>query len=141
MDPYRQVALALAESLVIVAAVDGRIHTGEQTVMRQALAEVWLPGYGSQKAAMVGAFHEAKLARDFDIDPAKKMCRHAKLLSNVFSEREKALFMRRMMELIHADGDAGREEVRLYNLFDEHLKPPAGIVSSLKAAFGGLFGK
>lgn len=140
MSAYREVASALAESLVLLAAVDGRIHKKEQAVLSQALEEVWRPGYGSRKSAVMGAFHEVKLARDFGLDINQKVCRHALLLSKIFSEQEKAIFMRRMMELVHADGEADREEVRLYNLFDEHLKPPAGFMSSLKSVFGGLFG-
>jgi hypothetical protein len=141
MDTYRQVALTLAESLVLIAAADGRIHTQEHILLLKALEEVWLPSYGSLKSAVVTAFRNAKLARDFGLDFGRKMRTHAELLSKIFAEKEKTLFMQRAMEMMHADGSPDSAEIRLYNILDEHLKPSAGFMSSLKSAFGGWFGK
>jgi uncharacterized tellurite resistance protein B-like protein len=141
MDAYRQVALTLAESLVMIAAVDGRIHTREQAALLKALKEVWLPNYGSQKSALVAAFHNAKLVHDFGLDVSRKMRTHAELLSKIFTEKEKASFMQGAMEMILADGEPDSAEIRLYNILNEHLKPSAGLMSSLKSTVAGWFGK
>jgi len=42
----------LAESLVIVAAADGQIHSNEQKLLLEALKGIWEPSYGGLKPAI-----------------------------------------------------------------------------------------
>lgn len=99
MDAYKETAMAIAESMIMIVAVDKKIHVKEQRIMLQALKEVWLPGYGGIKLAVGSAFREIKMAQDFGLDLKKKMLKNAILLSKIFTNKEKKVFVDKMTQL------------------------------------------
>ena len=52
MGSPKDIAKALAENLVIVAAADGQIHSNEQKILLEALKGIWKPSYGGLKPAI-----------------------------------------------------------------------------------------
>jgi len=132
---------ALAESLVIVAAADGQIHSNEQKVLLEALKEIWSPSYGSLKPAVGSAFREIKIAKDFGIDLKKKIKAHASLLSRVLTAREKKYIVDTMARLAQADGAADRAEMDLYYAFKENVNQDPGFISSVQTTLTSFFKK
>ncbi len=141
MDAYTGVAKAIAESMVMIVAVDEKIHVKEQKILLQALKDVWLPGYGSIKPAVGSAFREIKLAQDFGLDLRKKMLQHAILLSKVFSNKEKKIFIDNMSQLINADGNIDKNEVALFSIFQKNMHHEKGFLSSVQTSLKSLFAK
>jgi len=141
MDAYKGVAKAIAESMVMIVAADEKIHVKEQKLLLQALKAVWLPGYGGIKPAVGSAFREVKLAQDFGLDLKKKMLQHAILLSKIFSNKEKKVFVDKMAQLISADGDMGKREVALFAIFNKNIQQEKGFLSSVQTTLKSLIGK
>ena len=136
MAPHKEVASAMTECMVMIAAADGQIHKEEQVLMLKALKTLWSPGLGSLKCAMVAAFRDVKLAHDFGMDIRKMMQKHATLLSKIFTGKEKKYFLDQMECLMRADGDLERREVALFTLCREYIRPDAGLMGTLKSLFG-----
>lgn len=136
MAPHKEVSRAMAESMVMIAAADGQIHKQEQILMLKALKELWSPGLGSLKCAVVAAFRDVKLANDFGMDIRKMMQKHATLMSKIFTGKEKKYFLDQMERLMRADDDLDKREVALYTLCREYIRPDAGLMGALKSFFG-----
>jgi uncharacterized tellurite resistance protein B-like protein len=141
MGANKDVPKALAESLVIIAAADGRIHANEQKVLMESLKGIWIPGYGGMKPALGGAFREVKIAKDFGMDLKKKLKSHANLLSRVLTAREKKYFVDTMAKLAQADGEADRTELELYYIFKENVNQDPGFISSVQTTLTSFFKK
>jgi len=141
MGSPKDIAKALAESLVIVAAADGKIHSNEQKILFEALKGIWTPSYGGLKPAVGSAFREVKTAKDFGIDLKKKIKTHADLLSRVLTAKEKKYFADTITRLAQADGEADRAEMELYYIFKESVNKDPGFVSSFQNALTSLFRK
>ncbi len=141
MGAYQGVAKAIAESMVMIVAVDEKIHVKEQKILMQALKEVWLPGYGGIKPAVGSAFREIKLAQDFGLDLKKKMLHNAILLSKVFSNKEKKIFVDKMTQLVSADGTMDKNEVVLFSIFAKHIQQDKGFFSSVQNRLKSLISK
>ena len=133
---YKDVPKAITESMVIIAAADGHIHKKEQVLILKSVEEVWSPGYGSMKSAVVGAFRDVKLANDFGMNISKLMEKHATVLSKVFTAKEKKYFLDQMEALMRIDQDLSRKEFDLYKICREHIRPDMGLMGALKSLFG-----
>lgn len=140
MDPYKEVAKAITETLVLIATADGRVHEREQKILITTLKEIWNPSYGSIKCAMVSAFREAKMARDFELNVEKVTQTHAILLSKIFTRKEKEYFLRRITLLVEADRVENRNELKLFSIVRLNIKPGGGFLGSLKSSLGSIFG-
>ena len=141
MSSPKDVTKALAESLVIIAAADGQIHSNEQKILLEALKGIWSPSYGGIKPAVGSAFREVKIAKDFGIDLKKKIKTHATLLSRVLTTREKKYFVDTMARLAQADGEADRAEMELYYIFKESVNQDPGFISSFQNSLASFFKK
>ncbi len=139
MGSNKNVPKALAESLAIIAAADGQIHSNEQKILIEALEGIWVPGYGGIKPAIGSAFREIKIARDFGLDLKKKIKSHANLLSRVLTAKEKKYFVDNMARLAQADGEADRAEKSLYYIFKENVNQDPGFVSSFQTTLTSFF--
>ena len=132
--PYREIATVIAESIVIIAAADRKIHTEEKKLLVTTLKSVWISGYGPIKAALLVAFREVKLAQDFDMDLKVRLKKHALLMSKIFSDREKNSFLTNVEYMMRVDGEVAREEYDMFMILKNNLNPPAGFLGSLKTA-------
>lgn len=141
MGSPKEIAKALAESLVIVAAADGRIHSNEQKVLLEALKGIWTPSYGGIKSAVGSAFREVKTAKDFGLDLKKKIKTHASLLSCVLTTKEKNYFADAMTRLAQADGETDRAEMELYYIFKESVDQDPGFFCSFQNTLTSIFKK
>lgn len=131
---YREVATIIAESFVIIAAADRRIHAEEKKRLASAMKTVWNANYGSIKTALLGAFQEVKLAQDFDMDLKSRLKKNAAFLSKIFSDKEKNSFLGQIEYLMRADGSVAKEEYDCYMLLKKNMNPPAGFLGSLKTS-------
>jgi len=138
---YRQVADAIAESLVIMAAADQKIHVAEKKRLISAIKSVWTTNYGSIKVAMMTALREVKLAQDFDMDLESRLKKHALFLSKLFSDKEKNSFLGQVEYLMRADGAVTRDEYDLFMILKKNLIAPPGFFGSLKTTLKAWAGK
>ncbi len=141
MGANKEVPCALAESLVIIAAADGKIHSNEQKILMESLKGIWAPSYGGLKPALGSAFREIKIARDFGINIKNRMKKHALLLSRVLTAKEKKYIVDEMARLVQADGEADRAEMELYTLFKENVNQDPGFISSFQTTLTSFFKK
>ncbi len=126
----------IAETLVMMAAADGQVLKKEQQMVASALKDIWDPGYGGMKSALVHAFTEIKLATDFGMNLQKKIESHALTISRVFSNREKVILINKMDEIMRVDGESEQSEVALFLIFKKNVTRDAGLMSTLKGMFG-----
>ena len=136
MPPHKKVSKAITESMVMVAAADGQIHKKEQVLILTSLKEIWSPGYGGLKSAVVAAFRDVKLAHDFGMNIKKLMETHATLLAKIFTGKEKKYFLDRMEALMRVDDDLNRKELDLYKICRTHIRPDMGLMGALKSLLG-----
>ena len=141
MGSYKDVPKALAESLVILAAADGKIHSSEQKILIESLKGIWNSSYGGIKPAIGSAYREIKVARDFGMDLKKKLKNHALLLSRVLTAKEKKYIVDTISRMIQSDGETDRTEMELYTLFKENVNQEPGFISSFQTTLTSFFRK
>lgn len=134
-----EVKKAIAQCMIMMIAIDGKITQDENKMLISLIKKSWKDEYSNIVGSLETAKKEITMWKSLNVGIEKQSEKCAKLIAKECNHKQQKIFLSIMTSLIKADGRIDREETALYAKIRTIIEPDKGFLGSIKKKVDSVF--